>query len=215
MRSDATPCDEFVKQACCLLRQRLDKLKQACVRRVTFLVQRAGEDGEDDEASGPPAIYTFRAKTDFAEDVLFRHIEPPHAFHLDLVRLTNFSIRIAETQQTLLSNVHCYEVSPKTHVRAHSSASTKKNLSSSSSSSSSSSTAHTPGTTNASPSKDVRFFVRNLYLAPDFASPDVERMLVESLARAQRHRKTFRMKIPFLREWVKQVSGEHDGERVL
>lgn len=33
-----------------------------------------------------PAIYTFRAKNDFAEDSLFRHIEPSHAFHLDLVR---------------------------------------------------------------------------------------------------------------------------------
>jgi hypothetical protein len=39
-----------------------------------------------------PAIYTFRAKNDFVEDSLFRHIEPSHAFHLDLVRPRRVSL---------------------------------------------------------------------------------------------------------------------------
>lgn len=35
----------------------------------------------------------------FKEDGLFRHIEPSHAFHLDLPRLSNFAIRPANTSQ--------------------------------------------------------------------------------------------------------------------
>jgi len=65
---------------------------------------------------------------------------------LDLVRLRNFSIRLADAQQTLLSNVHCYVATPREK------------------------------------SDDMRFFVRSLTLAPDFAASDAERMLVECLA---------------------------------
>lgn len=36
---------------------------------------------------------------EFKEDGLFRHIEPSHAFHLDLPRLSNFAIRPANTSQ--------------------------------------------------------------------------------------------------------------------
>ena len=50
----------------------------------------------------------------FAEDVLSRHIEPPHAFHLDLMRLTNFAIRLADLRESSMSgNVHIYEALPK------------------------------------------------------------------------------------------------------
>jgi len=95
--------EDFVERAVAALRSRLDALRR--IRRVTVLVAAA--------AHHPPAIFTFRAKTDFAEDVLLRHIEPPHAFYLDLVRLRNFAIRLADAQQTLSSNVHCYEVAAK------------------------------------------------------------------------------------------------------
>lgn len=44
-------------------------------------------------------MFTFRAKGGFKEDGLFRHIEPSHAFHLDLPRLSNFAIRPANTSQ--------------------------------------------------------------------------------------------------------------------
>lgn len=99
--------DDFVERAVSALRARLDILRS--VRRVTFLVSSS--------KTQPPSIFTFRAKTDFAEDVLLRHIEPPHAFYLDLIRLRNFSIRLADAQQTLSSNVHCYEVAPKQQLR--------------------------------------------------------------------------------------------------
>lgn len=44
-------------------------------------------------------VFTFRARGGFEEDGLFRHIEPSHAFHLDLPRLANFDIRPANTSQ--------------------------------------------------------------------------------------------------------------------
>ncbi|CAN0441597.1 unnamed protein product, partial [Hapterophycus canaliculatus] len=44
-------------------------------------------------------VYTFRARAGFQEDGLFRHIEPSHAFHLDLPRLSNFAICPANTSQ--------------------------------------------------------------------------------------------------------------------
>jgi len=153
---EAICADAFVERATCALRKRLATLRNKCVRRVTFITSRAPSEGASDPAdadTGVPAVYTFRAKTDFAEDVLFRHIEPPHAYHLDLVRLTNFSISLADAQQTLLSNVHCYEVTPKAAAAAKSAA-----------------------------QKDVRFFVRMLSLSPDFSALHAERMLVESFA---------------------------------
>lgn len=57
-----------------------------------LLYQKGGEQGSGGGGGAvfqAPAIYTFRAKNDFAEDSLFRHIEPSHAFHLDLVRRMN------------------------------------------------------------------------------------------------------------------------------
>lgn len=44
-------------------------------------------------------VFTFRARVGFKEDGLFRHIEPSHAFHLDLLRLSNFAIRPVNTLQ--------------------------------------------------------------------------------------------------------------------
>lgn len=45
-------------------------------------------------------MFTFRVRgAEFKEDGLFRHIEPSHAFHLDLPRLSNFAIRPANTSQ--------------------------------------------------------------------------------------------------------------------
>lgn len=75
------------------------------VRRVSFFV------GGDE--SGVPSIYTFRARFDFGEDELFRQIEPPHAFHLDLHRLSNFDISLANIVQANTGNVHIYEAIPK------------------------------------------------------------------------------------------------------
>ena len=39
-----------------------------------------------------PGFYSFRVKEGFREDPIYRHIDPPMAFQLDLSRLANFSI---------------------------------------------------------------------------------------------------------------------------
>ncbi len=108
LRSD-TNSDTLTDAITQMLRRHLGALTTASVRRVTFLVGH-GADG----ASKLPGIYTFRTQGEFAEDVLSRHIEPPHAFHLDLMRLTNFAIRLAGLRESSISgNVHIYEALPK------------------------------------------------------------------------------------------------------
>lgn len=96
------------------------------IRRVTFFV------GHNDDGfsmhqvqthalnqvtsaanSSIPSIFTFRHRSGFAEDKLFRHVEAPHAFHLDLPRLSNFSINLEEGIQTSSGNVHLYRAYPK------------------------------------------------------------------------------------------------------
>ncbi len=80
-----------------------DDLNRRGVRRVTFFV------GHKDQRIG---IYTFRNKLNFSvEDRLFRHIEAPHAFHLDLPRLSNFSVSL-DTAQTSSGNVFLYKAIP-------------------------------------------------------------------------------------------------------
>jgi len=58
------------------------------------------------------SIFTFRSRTDFQEDILYRYIEAPHAFHLDLPRLANFSISLEEGLQTSSGNVQLYRAIP-------------------------------------------------------------------------------------------------------
>ncbi|CAM9955807.1 unnamed protein product, partial [Phaeothamnion confervicola] len=109
-------------------------LAQGDVRRITFLVAPPaaggegesggdaaggrGEDGLDGSGGdGIPGIYTFRNKSEYAEEeVLFRHIEPSHAYFLDLNRLANFQIRLATTSQAHGGNVHLYVGLPKRHA---------------------------------------------------------------------------------------------------
>jgi hypothetical protein len=63
--------------------------------------------------SKSPAIFTYRSRTGFLEDRLFRHIEAPHAFHLELPRLSNFNIVLQDGVQTASGNVHLYKATPK------------------------------------------------------------------------------------------------------
>ena len=133
------------------LREHLASLTDKGVRRVTFLVGH-GADG----ASKLPGIYTFRAKTEFAEDILSRHIEPPHAFHLDLMRLTNFAIRLADTQQSQSGNVHIYEALPKK-------------------------TAALAVGVRGKQQKHKRFFIRVVSITNGYLPSESERMFVESL----------------------------------
>ncbi|GAB5037312.1 biotin carboxylase, partial [Nannochloropsis oceanica] len=116
LRDAADDADATAKRLTLFLREHLEGLKAAAVRRVTFMVWHKEGKGEKEEIFQAPAIYTFRSKNDFAEDSLFRHIEPSHAFHLDLVRLSSFTIKLADTRQTESSFVHLYEAVPKRSV---------------------------------------------------------------------------------------------------
>jgi Acetyl-CoA carboxylase, central region len=68
----------------------------------------------NDISSTTSSIYTFRSSTNYAEDPLFRHIEPTHAYSIDLTRLSNFAIKLASTSQAMGGNVHLYAGRPKT-----------------------------------------------------------------------------------------------------
>lgn len=57
-------------------------------------------------------IFTFRSSSAYKEDRLFRHIEAPYAYHLDLPRLRNYDIQLEEGMQTLSGNVHMYRATP-------------------------------------------------------------------------------------------------------
>jgi len=92
------------------LESQVGELRSHCVRRVTFFVGRM-KDANSTKAS-MPLVVTFRSRTDFNEDRLFRHIEAPHAFHLDLPRLSNFSISLEHGIQTASGNVHLYKALP-------------------------------------------------------------------------------------------------------
>jgi len=106
-------------------------LKAAGIRRVTFLVPHVRQGSLLGAADGlsaalasgksrsdvlssmktpmHPHIYTLRAATDFAEDPIVRHIEPPLSGYLELRRLSNFRIRLVPTPNVA---VHVYEAVP-------------------------------------------------------------------------------------------------------
>ena len=57
------------------------------------------------------SIFTFRFRQQFQEDFLCRHIEAPHASHLDLPRLSNFKITL-ENIPSSSGNVFLYRAIP-------------------------------------------------------------------------------------------------------
>eukprot|EP01033_Poteriospumella_lacustris_P007091 gene7093-5101_t len=86
------------------------ELKSKFIRRVSFFVGKVSADGKVQM----PSIFTFRQKTTYQEDRLYRHVEAAHAFHLDLPRLSNFNIYLEEGVQISSGNVHLYRAIPKT-----------------------------------------------------------------------------------------------------
>jgi acetyl-CoA carboxylase/biotin carboxylase 1 len=84
-------------------------LKSKYIRRVSFFVGKISADGKVQV----PSIFTFRQKTTYQEDRLYRHVEAPHAFHLDLPRLSNFNIYLEEGVQISSGNVNLYRAVPK------------------------------------------------------------------------------------------------------
>ncbi|XP_039717703.1 acetyl-CoA carboxylase 2 isoform X1 [Pteropus medius] len=54
------------------------------LRRITFLIAQEKEF---------PKFFTFRARDEFAEDRIYRHLEPALAFQLELSRMRNFDLK--------------------------------------------------------------------------------------------------------------------------
>lgn len=92
------------------LQSQTKDLKAKFVRRVSFFVGRTVQTAKEIVI---PSIFTFRQKTTYQEDRLFRHVEAPHAYHLDLPRLNNFNIFLEDGVQTSSGNVHLYRATPK------------------------------------------------------------------------------------------------------
>lgn len=86
------------------------------IRRVTVLVGRPNSELSRHVSHGDAiedmSIFTFRHRNNFKEDILFRYIEAPHAYHLDLQRLSSFSITLEEGLQTSSGNVQLYRAIP-------------------------------------------------------------------------------------------------------
>lgn len=64
------------------------QLHERDIRRVTFLVV---------QREGFPKYFTFRASLGYAEDTIYRHLEPALAFQLELYRLENYRIQFIPT----------------------------------------------------------------------------------------------------------------------
>eukprot|EP00598_Pedospumella_elongata_P008031 CAMPEP_0184968478 /NCGR_PEP_ID=MMETSP1098-20130426/1535_1 /TAXON_ID=89044 /ORGANISM="Spumella elongata, Strain CCAP 955/1" /LENGTH=2317 /DNA_ID=CAMNT_0027490097 /DNA_START=80 /DNA_END=7033 /DNA_ORIENTATION=- len=101
--------DQISTELSNFLEQHQRELNKRAVRRVSFFVGRTRDNKPEQ-----PLVITFRSRTGFKEDRLFRHIEAPHAFHLDLPRLSNFAITLEEGLQTSSGNVHLYKAIPLT-----------------------------------------------------------------------------------------------------
>ena len=66
------------------------------VRRITFTVVRSREF---------PKYFTFRSRSGFEEDLIYRHLEPALAFQLELNRLKNYHL---DPVQTANHKMHLY-----------------------------------------------------------------------------------------------------------
>ncbi|KAL6044996.1 acetyl-CoA carboxylase [Balamuthia mandrillaris] len=87
------------------LKDRSTLLKRLGIRRVTLVITRMEQF---------PEFYTFRERLSFSEDSIFRHIEPPLAYHLELNRLSNYNIELVPTANRQL---HLYYAEEKGRER--------------------------------------------------------------------------------------------------
>jgi len=69
------------------------KLREMQIRRVTFIVVSNGEF---------PKYFTFREKNDFAEDSIYRHVDPALAYKLEMFRLSNYDVEHCPVQNNRL-----------------------------------------------------------------------------------------------------------------
>lgn len=73
---------------CCADRSRKALASKIGIKAFTFIVAPP----PSSELLTYPSFYTFRVKDNFREDPIYRHIDPPMAFQLELSRLSNFVI---------------------------------------------------------------------------------------------------------------------------
>eukprot|EP01012_Entosiphon_sulcatum_P026964 TRINITY_DN3247_c0_g1_i1.p1 TRINITY_DN3247_c0_g1~~TRINITY_DN3247_c0_g1_i1.p1 ORF type:complete len:2163 (+),score=392.04 TRINITY_DN3247_c0_g1_i1:197-6490(+) len=89
-----------------LVSQNRDELMELTgVLRITFLVVLKGR---------PPFYYTFRRKTNFEEDLIYRNVSPTHAYQMELYRLRNYELQLYPLNNP---RVHVYWAREKASVR--------------------------------------------------------------------------------------------------
>eukprot|EP00731_Ephydatia_muelleri_P029712 Em0021g235a len=90
----ARKCSNFVQS-------KKQLLNEKGIRRITFLLFKE---------HSFPKYFTFRARSGFEEDTIYRHLEPALAFQLEINRLSNFDIRALPCQN---HRMHLYLGSAK------------------------------------------------------------------------------------------------------
>ena len=95
--SDAFKSDADISQLLGrFCRNNADLLKENGIRRITFTVVRPKEF---------PKYFTFRSRSQFEEDGIYRHLEPALAFQLELNRLKNYHL---DPIQVANNKMHLY-----------------------------------------------------------------------------------------------------------
>lgn len=59
------------------------------------------------QREGFPKYFTFRASRGYAEDTIYRHLEPALAFQLELYRLDNYHVQFIPTNNFSLHLYYC------------------------------------------------------------------------------------------------------------
>lgn len=73
-----------------------DLLRSKKIRRITFSVASKRQQ---------PSYFTFRARDDYKEDRIYRHLEPALAFQLEIYRLRSFALELIPTSNL---KIHLY-----------------------------------------------------------------------------------------------------------
>lgn len=123
MRGSGIDAASFSKDMALFLRNQEALLQETGVVRVSFFVGHLSLGSNILQTHSKSTqnfghILTFRSADNFEEDYLCRNIVAPHAYYLDLPRLSNFDILHGDGQHSLSGNVHLYKVVPKGNPKA-------------------------------------------------------------------------------------------------
>ncbi|KAJ8902947.1 hypothetical protein NDN08_006265 [Rhodosorus marinus] len=67
--------------------ERITAVNRCGIKSITYVV------APEDEFESNPGLFTLKVRDNFTEDTIYRHIDPPMAFQLELARLVNFDIQ--------------------------------------------------------------------------------------------------------------------------